>query len=544
MAETPTILAQSPVSDASSTSGFGGLSPDVREDISRRFAGVALLYAGVYVVAFLADLLLEAGELERTDAVDFAKFLLSVALGLATFFFVRRTKLSGAALVRLAIAFQILAGLGIIVGVWGWEGRTAEYVQALVDRGLDLDRVLADGLPLFIVDGVPYLGLWIVMFPLIVPMRTLYNLTGSIATALTFHVVAYGSQLAHGVPELAAPWAGQLWISYTVSLGVCIGIAWYGSRVIYRLTRDLSKAREMGSYRLVEKLGAGGMGEVWRAQHRMLARPAAVKLIRADAVGGLDVTRRFEREAQATAGLESPHTVELYDFGVTDEGTFYYVMELLDGLDLDTLVEKYGPVPAARAVHFLKQACHSLTDAHETGLVHRDIKPANLITCRRAQDFDFLKVLDFGLVKQFDESTAAETKLTREGVASGTPAFMAPEMVYGAEDVDARADIYALGCVAYWLVTGQMVFEGRTPMEVLVSHAKDEPVPPSARTELEVPATLEALILDCLRKKADERPASARELRKRLGSAEAETGTWSEEAAARWWQTHRPAVGV
>jgi len=538
MPETPTILA----ADTGPATGVSGFTPDIREDIGRRLAAAALLYAGVYAIAFLLDELVLSGGFRETSLGDYLKTGASIALGVAVFFSARSAGLSGAVLVRLALAFEVIGGLGIIAAVWGWEGRTAEYIRLLVDRGLDIDRVVAEGPPLFLLDGVPFLGLWIVMFPLVVPMRTAHNLVGSVLTASMFHLVGFSSQLAHGVPELAQPWVRHLYVSYTVPLVICIAIASYGSRLVYRLTRDLSKAREMGSYRLVEKLGSGGMGEVWKAQHRMLARPAAIKLIRAEAVGGPDVTRRFEREAQATAGLESPHTVELYDFGVTEEGTFYYVMELLDGVDLDTLVEKWGPVPAPRAVSFLRQACHSLADAHARGLVHRDIKPANLFACRRAQEYDVLKVLDFGLVKHFDDGTADQTRLTREGVASGTPAFMAPETIYGSDGVDARADLYALGCVAYWLVTGRLVFEGRSPMEVLVSHAKDEPVPPSERTEIDVPPPLERLILECLRKDPADRPPSARELRGRLDAMQAEVGSWSEIDAERWWQAHRPSA--
>jgi serine/threonine-protein kinase len=210
-------------------------------------------------------------------------------------------------------------------------------------------------------------------------------------------------------------------------------------------------------------------------------------------------------------------------------------------MDLDSLVNDHGPVPAQRAVHFLVQACHSLIDAHEHGLIHRDIKPANLVACRRAQDFDFLKVLDFGLVKGFDDSRVAETKLTQEGVASGTPAFMAPEIVYGADKVDARSDLYALGCVGYWLVTGQLLFEGNNAMEMMINHAKDDPAPPSKRTEIDVPPPLERIIMDCLKKQPQDRPESARTLRDRLLTAERDIGCWSATDAESWWRTHHPA---
>jgi serine/threonine-protein kinase len=287
----------------------------------------------------------------------------------------------------------------------------------------------------------------------------------------------------------------------------------------------------------------------------MLARPAAVKLIRPEMIGGgadsgvgpgsgaastTTAQRRFEREAQATAALTSPHTIEVYDFGVTADGTFYYVMELLDGVDLKTLVERYGPQPAERVVAILKQACHSLADAHATGLVHRDVKPANLFVCRRGLDHDFVKVLDFGLVKDAGGRGTGAAQLTVEGVTSGTPAFMAPEMATGSAAVDGRADLYALGCVAYWLLTGRLVFEGETAMAVLLAHAKDEPTPPSKLSEVEIPESLERLTLELLAKSPDDRPADAPEVLRRLREIESGIDAWTGERAARWWSRHRP----
>ena len=259
------------------------------------------------------------------------------------------------------------------------------------------------------------------------------------------------------------------------------------SLVLRRLGAAVQKAREMGSYELVERLDRGGMGEVWRARHRMLARPAAIKLIRPDRLGlahgqaADNIVLRFEREAQATAALHSPHTVELYDFGVTREGTFYYVMEILDGLDLESLVRRFGPVPAERAAHLLVQACDSLDDAHFAGLIHRDIKPANLYACRRGRRYDFLKVLDFGLVKSSWADASSDPALSRESAITGTPAYLAPEVVLGERAIDGRVDIYGLGCVAYWLVSGQRVFEGATSMELVLHHVQTAPVPPSQR---------------------------------------------------------------
>ena len=228
-------------------------------------------------------------------------------------------------------------------------------------------------------------------------------------------------------------------------------MAYVGARVVYTLGKAVTEARELGSYQLVERLGQGGMGEVWRAQHRLLARPAAIKLIR---TGGsaqapsAEAVRRFEREAQVTAGLSSPHTVQLFDFGVADDGTFYYVMELLDGLDLETLVRRHGPLPAERAIYLLRQVCHSLAEAESYGLVHRDIKPANLFVCRYGGEYDFVKVLDFGIAKvaQGDDGDTGVIELTRDNVVRGTPSYIAPEQALGAlQDRRARRHLRRWG---------------------------------------------------------------------------------------------------
>ena len=286
------------------------------------------------------------------------------------------------------------------------------------------------------------------------------------------------------------------------------------SGVVTRLGQQVSRARELGSYRLGELLGRGGMGEVYLATHRMLARPAAIKLISPEALAGEDgskaqlATARFRREADAAARLKSPHTVQLYDFGVTEEGRLYLVMELLEGVDLDTLVNQDGPLPWRRVVHILSQVCESLEEAHEAGLVHRDIKPANIHIGRIGREPDFVKVLDFGLVKSIETGKADDPLATIAGMTLGTPAYMAPEMVQS-ESVDGRADLYSLGCVAYFLLTGQLVFRGETAIQTMFMHMQQPPVPPSQRTDNPVPPGLEAAILACLAKEPADRPASA-----------------------------------
>jgi hypothetical protein len=306
----------------------------------------------------------------------------------------------------------------------------------------------------------------------------------------------------------------------------------------------MEPGRKYGSYVLVDLLGKGGMGQVWRAKHGMLGRVAAVKLIRWEMLGADEerarqFLRRFEREAQATSSLHSPHTVAVYDYGVADDGTFYYAMELLEGLNLEQLVTRHGPLPPERVVYLLAQACDSLAEAHAQGLIHRDVKPANLYACHLGLQHDFVKVLDFGLVKPIPGSGLLETSLTIDGTALGSPAFMPPEVAEGKGTIDARADIYALGCVAYWLLTGHYVFDGDSPLHVIARHLTAPPPPPSARTAVAIPPGLEELILECLRKDPAQRPGGARELVRRLRALDL-TPAWTAERAEAWWAEHDP----
>ena len=305
-----------------------------------------------------------------------------------------------------------------------------------------------------------------------------------------------------------------------------LGAAVVISHVVTRLGQQVTREREMGSYRLGELLGRGGMGEVYRATHRMLARPAAIKLIRPEvlASGSAEMANtavaRFRREAEAAAKLRSPHTVELYDFGVTEDGTLYLVMELLEGYTLERLVREEGPLEPGRVIHILRQVCESLEEAHSLGLVHRDIKPANIHLGRVGLREDFVKVLDFGLVRSFTGS-GDESLTGAAGMTPGTPAYMAPEMA-NERTVDGRADIYSLGCVAYYLLTGRLPFEGDTPLQTVLKHLQQPPEPLSRITERPIPAGLEELVLACLAKRPDERPASAAELSRQLALVDRE----------------------
>jgi serine/threonine-protein kinase len=388
--------------------------------------------------------------------------------------------------------------------------------------------------------GLSWVAVWVVLFTVVVPTSPRRAVLAALASVSSVPVVI-GLVMASGATSVRLHPA-MFFFGLVFPYLLVVGMAYVGARVVYQLGTEVKRARELGSYRLEEKLGQGGMGEVWRARHRMLARPAAIKLIRhslaaKDRAGvSSEAARRFEREAQVIARLRSPHTVELFDFGMSADGAFYYVMELLDGLDADSLVRRFGPIPAERAIHLLRQVCHSLSEAQSCGLVHRDIKPANIFLCRYGEEYDFVKVLDFGIVGAAHDSADASPVQTQEGAVQGTPAFMAPEQAMGTE-VDGRADIYATGCVAYWLLSGQFVFTAETPMGLILQHAQAAPVPPSARAKLPIPRALDDLVLSCLAKDPANRPQSARELSVRLAEVKC-ADAWTQDRAREWWESH------
>lgn len=311
--------------------------------------------------------------------------------------------------------------------------------------------------------------------------------------------------------------------------------------IIRGLGHQVQEARAVGSYTLGSLLGKGGMGEVYEATHRLLARKAAVKLVTPqpdlDPGAHQRALERFRREAAVAAALTSPHTIELYDFGVRDDGQYYYVMELLDGLDLQDMVDRHGPLPPARVAHLLGQAAKSLAEAHEFGMVHRDIKPSNLFVTRRGLELDFLKVLDFGIVKLgADRPAAPDLNLTQAATPIGTPAYMPPEGVDGAEELSAASDIYALGCSAFWMLTGELPFRASSLMQMLYKHANEAPRKPSAVHGLDLPPALDELVLRCLSKSPAARPANGRDLLEALEPIAA-AHPWTQAEAHAWWTT-------
>lgn len=505
---------------------------DLLQEASRRLGWAGLVYAGTFTLAYFGSYLIFGddpgstyagmGLFEGRLAVQTPVALIAIAMGLAVYVLAHHSRIGPQRLLDLGLVFEVVGAFGISMSTY-W-GVFAEW----------------NGVFIYELAGVPWECVWILLFPFLAPNTPGKITIASLAAASTGMIVVLLSRAA-GMTSAEMPlyyFAGY----FLLTTYICAGIAILISHVVYRFGRRMGRALEIGSYELLKLLGQGGMGEVWLAQHRMLARRAAVKLIRPEALGDDPascsvVMRRFEREARATAALDSYHTITLYDFGLSQEGAFYYVMELLKGFNLDVMVKRFGPMQPERVVYLLRQVCHSLGEAHECGLVHRDVKPANIYVCRLGPEYDFVKVLDFGLVKPLSDRGKGASDLTAEGVAAGTPAFMAPEMALGKDAIDGRVDIYGVGCVAYWMLTGHRVFEAENALATVVAHVQEKPVPPSQRTELKIPEPLERVVLGCLEKDPANRPASAIELERLLGDSIHGDG-WSRERAAEWWRLH------
>jgi serine/threonine-protein kinase len=498
-----------------------GLPPDVLSQSARRLRILAVLYAFVFFMAAYFPSLLFAEYRSHlfSGFLVWVPGVISIAVALAVAALTSNPRISVRVVMVIGLGFEVASSYGIAA---------AEFLDPTV---LDFNASWW---------GLSWVAVWTLLFTVVVPSSPGRTVIASLASVSSVPVVI-GFVIANNtVPGVTL---SKFFFGLIFPYLLVVVMAYVGARVIYALGKEVTRARALGAYRLVERLGDGGMGEVWRAKHHLLARPAAIKLVRPEFLGTSDAGRyrqlqeRLEREAQATAMLRSPHTIELYDFGLANDGTFYYVMELLEGFDLETLVKRFGPVPAERAIHLLIQVCDSLGEAHAEGLVHRDIKPANVYVCRYGREVDFVKVLDFGMVKSQREG--AEAELTSDDAVCGTPAFMAPEQVLGSRFVDGRTDLYAVGCLAYWLLTGQLVFTGRTAMEILVQHTQAVPLRPSARTELAVPAALDDVLLTCLAKNPDDRPPSADSLADALASIA--TGlSWTTPRAQEWWDVHHP----
>lgn len=496
------------------------LPRDLRLQATRRLRVIALLYALAFFLAdFGPPLFLGSIREKFQDPIDWAATAASIVAGLVVAALVASPRLSWETKVNLGLVFEVAASYGIAL---------SQYLGVSV--------VAAAPIVLHVISP-SWVAVWMVFFAVVVPAppgRALLALIG----AASAPPVVIGLALHHaGLSHLMSP--SMFFLHHVFTYMICAMLGYVGARVVYALGADVSRARELGSYRLIERLGAGGMGEVWKASHHLLARQAAIKFIRPDAIASSDpqetktVLKRFELEARATASLSSAHTVAIYDYGVTDDGTFYYVMELLDGMDCDRLIRSFGPLPPARVVHLMAQVCESLEEAHDKHLIHRDVKPANIYVCRSGNRCDFVKVLDFGIVAHPLAPSVPELRLTLPQEAVGTPQFMAPEVALG-QKLDGRADLYGLGCVAYWLAAGRPVFEGSSVYDVIAKHLHEPPDPPSLHAPGGMPPELDALILRCLAKEPAQRPADARELARQLRVLPL-PDPWSEELAEAWW---------
>ena len=438
---------------------------------------------------------------------------LSVIASLLLFFYARSGRHEPRRILNLGLGYMVFTAFAL--------GLTFHWAPMTMSRS--------------IAPQISWIGAVVLIFAAILPSTPAKTLFAGLV-AVSMSPAAMLIARARGLWDFASPFDALLmhFPDYLL-LGVAVVI----SHVVTGLGQQVARAREMGSYRLGELLGRGGMGEVYLARHRMLARPAAIKLIRpemidSDPAAAQLAVARFRREAETAASLRSPHTVELYDFGVTDDQTLYFVMELLEGLTLEALVRRHGPLPAGRVVHILRQVCASLEEAHVRGLVHRDIKPANIHLGRLGLVDDFVKVLDFGLVKPIADTAIEQSLATQGGLVIGTPGYMAPEMALSPA-VDGRADLYSLGCVAYYLLTGTQVFEGKTVMQVFAQHLQAIPSPPSQTGPHAVPGDLEGIVLSCLAKKPQDRPPSAAALDRQLASADVEP--WTDADARQWWES-------
>ncbi len=381
---------------------------------------------------------------------------------------------------------------------------------------------------------VPSTGRWTLTLGLVVGVVVLGSVyVGSLRSDLTTWAAIFPKRSGGNTQQAA--------IALTIEIGVWWALATMLSTatsvVIYGLRRRVRDAEQLGQYRLEEKLGEGGMGVVYRARHSFLRRPTAVKLLPPDRAGADDL-RRFEQEVQLTASLTHPHTITIFDYGHTADGLFYYAMEYVDGLSLTDVVARSGPQPEGRVVELMRQAASALVEAHGVGLVHRDIKPGNLmvqLSHPHGGGGDFVKVLDFGLVKELRRGGGIE--LTNESNLAGTPQYMAPESILSPDEVDPRADLYALGAVGYYLLTGTHVFTGQSVVEVCGHHLHSAPEPPSTRLGAAVTPELEQLMLRCLAKGPSDRPQTAFELEQALGSC-ADVIGWTADDAQRWWAAH------
>jgi serine/threonine-protein kinase len=487
-----------------------------------RFATLIMLVG--LVLHFLRNVLLGSAFDHRAPYLVFSGCEMAVLVIASAFLWSRRT------LSMSSLRFLELAIFSSIAAFFGWLQVTTYHDGALL-------RALVPGQEaiVFRLAGVSATLRWfllIVLYGTFIPntWRRCAAIVAGLALLPIILMVA-GSQL----DRTTAGYVLSALPDMTILMIVAAAIAVFGSHKIHELQEKAHEAERIGQYRCKEIIGFGGMGAVYLAEHVLLRRRCAIKLIRPDQAGDPKTLIRFEREVRAAATLTHWNTIEIFDYGHAEDGTFYYVMEYLPGMNLQDLVEQHGPLPPGRAVHLLRQVCQALREAHGIGLIHRDIKPSNIFACERGKIYDVAKLLDFGLVKTFG-TEGGSVKLTRDGVFPGSPAFMSPEQALGREQLDARSDIYNVGAVAYFLMTGKLPFDRQSAVQMLHAHAY-EPLVPSKEFKEGVPADLQGVIVRCLEKDPDRRYESAITLDKALAACES-ASQWTAERAEAWWMQH------
>jgi eukaryotic-like serine/threonine-protein kinase len=485
-------------------------------------------------------------ELYKRRIVRLFAVLLAYGVGALAFDLLRASELEWAAhqvhwprFMALAVVLPITAA-----GASGMLGARSlrwvePFVYLLVIAEVSAETVLSRA-PLFEVDELAAVILFLraCFIPSTVRAHTLVGLlvTAAVAVSAWVHLDVNGGPLT----PLLAHADGQEHFAFqtanvVISMLMYVAITAYVTHSIDALRERARGAAHLGQYVLEEKIGEGAMGEVWRAEHALLQRPTAIKLIRGNV--GEVAAARFEREVRAASRLRHGNIVAVYDFGRADRDRVFYAMELLEGLTLQALVDRHGPMPAARALRFLDQLLGALDEAHRLGVVHRDVKPANVMVTRNGSDRDYLKLLDFGLVHLRRRKDDMARRLTSTGAITGTPLYMPPEIITGEGEPDGRTDLYSLGAVAYFLLTGQAPFEGTSATHVLLAHVQTTPTPPSARSEMPIGGDVDSLVLRALGKKPEERFSTAAEMRAALRACDC-YGEWTDEKAAEWWSVH------
>ena len=487
-----------------------------RRQLQRRLAAffglLAVLTASFMALGIITYALVGTFDVSRVPV--WATESLVIVVGLSVWAYARRGERSTRALVSVDIAGSLLCSIAF---AWmGWS--VPVLLRPELFSLLFITQLLATRA---------------VMVPSSAH-RTLLIGSGAVVATVLF---TYAFYLLHGTPKPQPTPIGYAGFAFAFGCP-SVAITTITSAVLYGLRRKVRVARQLGQYTLETKLGEGGMGVVYRGHHALLRRPVAIKLLRPERTDA-DALARFEREVQLTSELTHPNTIAVYDYGRTQDGVFYYVMEYLDGFDLETLVELDGPQPPGRVVRILEQVAGALREAHERGLIHRDIKPSNIVLCDRGGEPDVVKVLDFGLARP--QRPEADVARTSSNTFVGTPLYMAPEAIVGSPDLDAQSDVYAFGAVAYFLLTGRPVFTGTTLVEVCAKHLHEQPALPAQASGQPFASDLTALILACLAKTPEARPPGARALVQELSRC-SDAGSFGEIEARRWWASRAPAL--